>query len=350
MELPKRNKPPSLTTSPRRMPIHLLLDFDGTITEDDTTSVLAKIGLEQHEIHETTAASWDDLSSAYLSDYCEHLDTYQPTAENRKIFEQECDWLRSLHDVEEKSFKRACEGNVFQHFRNLDYSSFAKEVRNAMSDGRVRVREGWRQLFEAVQEYNTRLPKEHVCAYVSVVSISWSRRWILECLVAAGLSRRQDEVFSEKDVGGTTTEREVSETQVKCSEIFSNEIGEFTEDHIDHDYRWHYASLVHDSGNKLHVQQQIRKKLDDESLLIYIGDSVTDLECLVEADFGICLRSTPMTRGQQELALTCERLGIPTIDIDQLPQAVTSDSDGDKKMLLFSSSVSGIVDWFDVLR
>lgn len=48
------------------------------------------------------------------------------------------------------------------------------------------------------------------------------------------------------------------------------------------------------------------------SIRIYVGDSTTDLECLLVAHLGICMQDEPLRSGQRDLSETLARIGVPT--------------------------------------
>ena len=46
-----------------------------------------------------------------------------------------------------------------------------------------------------------------------------------------------------------------------------------------------------------------------DSLIIFVGDSATDFDCLIEADVGICIQDEPLSSSQTELKETLARVG-----------------------------------------
>ncbi|KAK5011470.1 hypothetical protein LTR28_002328 [Elasticomyces elasticus] len=58
--------------------------------------------------------------------------------------------------------------------------------------------------------------------------------------------------------------------------------------------------------------------------IVYVGDSATDLECILAADVGICIRDEPMGTGQKELAATFDRLGVAVLHINECQATNTS--------------------------
>jgi phosphoglycolate phosphatase-like HAD superfamily hydrolase len=51
--------------------------------------------------------------------------------------------------------------------------------------------------------------------------------------------------------------------------------------------------------------------------VIYVGDSATDLEALLAADVGVCVRDEIMGASQLELADALTRIGVLVVSIDE---------------------------------
>ena len=82
---------------------------------------------------------------------------------------------------------------------------------------------------------------------------------------------------------------------------------------------------IRTSADKLaNMPESCRSKLDpprseggdDGYAVIYVGDSATDLEALLAADVGICVRDDPMGGSQRELAETLRRIGVQVVSIE----------------------------------
>ena len=63
------------------------------------------------------------------------------------------------------------------------------------------------------------------------------------------------------------------------------------------------------SSDKLRRLEDIRQNAKGNPI-VYVGDSWTDIECLLAADLGICIRDEPMGSSQRQLAEALERLGV----------------------------------------
>lgn len=60
---------------------------------------------------------------------------------------------------------------------------------------------------------------------------------------------------------------------------------------------------------------------------VYVGDSVTDLECLMLVDVGICIRDEPLQSGQEALRETLERIGVECRWIGEMEHRHVGQSD-----------------------
>ena len=73
---------------------------------------------------------------------------------------------------------------------------------------------------------------------------------------------------------------------------------------------------------------------------VYIGDSWTDIESLLAADLGICIRDDPMGSSQRKLAEALERLSIPCPRLRDWEQ-------NDEPSVVWVSDFGEIMDWIE---
>lgn len=74
------------------------------------------------------------------------------------------------------------------------------------------------------------------------------------------------------------------------------------------------------AGDKLVVMQQLVEKSTEMGVkpkTVYIGDSPTDLACLLEADVGICIRDQLLSSEQKGLKETLERVGVASEHVSE---------------------------------
>jgi hypothetical protein len=279
----------SFSSTPKpSIPIRLVVDWDGTLTEKDTLHIVAAIGYDHNR--DTALTPWNDIVEAYLLDYRQYEQSYQPPAAKRSIVAEESAWLASLKDVEERSVQRVDAAGIFS---GVTYHDISEASQSAVKDKKLQLRKGWKDLLALAHPTKTDMQKD---ARVSILSVNWSGTFIRESLLFA-----------------TSTSHPLNNT-VASIPIFANEI------------HTHVAS-IRTSADKLAVFSKIRH---DASKTLYLGDSATDFDCLLAADVGICVRDEPMDSGQRELKETLERVGIVVSRLG--PEAWKTDETGETDM------------------
>lgn len=268
------------TSSASSRPIRLILDFDGTLTTTDTLAPLSQIGYD-HAARPPNPAKlppWSYIVDAYMADYKAHLSSYTPAASARRTIAEEAAWLNSLKAIEQASADRAVSAGIWEGVTKSDVQIAATK---AILHGNVKLRRGWVGLIRHVSN--------HKDSTVEVVSVNWSQWWI-KCVMNAGWSLDHNNYATDLDAVA----------------IHANELPSI----VQNDDRTKMSSL-RTSGDKLqHLRSSVIPGKHDKPFTIYVGDSATDLECLVEADLGICIRDVNMGSSQKELAQTLARLGI----------------------------------------
>ncbi len=139
---------------------------------------------------------------------------------------------------------------------------------------------------------------------VCVVSVAWSRRFVRGVL--EGWARREG-------WGGGGGGWVVGGVEVRANEIEGGGL----------DRVFGAAGGIWTAGDKVRVMRDVVEAAaagdgggdESESRTIYIGDSTTDLACLLEADVGICIRDEAMTGEQRELQGTLKRVGVECLHV-----------------------------------
>lgn len=146
---------------------------------------------------------------------------------------------------------------------------------------------------------------------VQILSINWSAKFIQECIQHARSSNQLR--------NGPNNERLFS--AIRSIKIIANEIdGLHDEIGATGSINFQGASAMTQSGDKLKALLNLSEH-DSRAYgdgIIYVGDSVTDLECLLFARVGIVVQENPMGNGQGELAKCLERIGISVERLDAL--------------------------------
>ncbi|KAI0459736.1 haloacid dehalogenase-like hydrolase-domain-containing protein [Xylaria acuta] len=288
--------PLSSTTSPGKMSI--FLDFDGTITTEDTVAHLANFALRfqserqprdegRSTAHGTSSTStstqiqnspfveavtqerekgdlssrWDDVVHAYVSDYKSHASSYTPCATDRQCVEDEVAFLRSQKHVETRSLARI---NECALFRGISRDAFREAGRQLVRDGTVRLRPGFADFVRAALAKGWR---------VNVVSVNWSAAFIEG---ACG--------FAEGEVCVFANEVREGDGAVLGPGVLAGD-GLLVDDERDELPRGRNLTNSRDKHDA--VREVMRKHAAKDGPFLYFGDSTTDMECLLEATRGV---------------------------------------------------------------
>ena len=255
-------------------PIRLFLDWDGTIALTDTLSIIASIGYAKNGLRELPP--WSHFTGAYIADYSAHAASYKPQKSDRTLVEQELAWLESLVDVERKSIERVEAAGIFASVTTVDVQAAAAQ---AAEKQEVRLRSGLVELLGALTRTK---------GSASIISVNWSRTFITEFLKTA-----------DKMTGW----------RWPIERIWANEIEFGTGGKLTRLSRKENRGIW-TAGDKSRIFREATALHDRGHVSVYMGDSSTDLDCLLSADVGICVRDEPMASEQKTLAETLERLAI----------------------------------------
>ncbi|KAI9818140.1 MAG: hypothetical protein M1827_000765 [Pycnora praestabilis] len=314
--------------------IHLLLDWDGTLSHSDTLSTIAAIGYARNP----HVQPWSSISAAYMSDFSAHVKAYKPRAEDRRTVREELEFLESLRGVERASVERVERAGIWRGVRGSDVDSGAREAIRGLEwkeggcreeDGErgavepeVCLRSGWAALMARVWEGG---------GEVGVVSVNWSRMFIRRCMVhAAGVVREEGKQAVERleEVLSTIT---IRTNEIEGLEDEEGGIGTMSRYFKDEgEGIWTAADkervLNELLGDRSHVGRQ------GETLSVYVGDSATDLCCLMRTHVGVVIRDQPIKSGQKDLKRICERLSINVRPIAEYGDHCLSDSNAGKSL------------------
>ena len=254
--------------------MHIILDFDGTITANDTIGVLAASAVAFQTQRDSDSGSsgvdwdarWKGVVDDYLADHQRHTASYTPAEPARTTLEHELDYLRSLRDVDCGSIRALHDAGLFKGMAPHRLAEAGRAaVRAGGSDG-VRVRPGF-AAFLAEAAARRQWP-------VSIVSVNWSDAWIrgVVSTQTKGDERVADDV------------RVYTNTISGSGAIVSNYARVGTAD---------TASPVSSCLDKLEALKvaavdaaQLSPTIGVDEPVVYMGDSTTDLECLIHAGQG----------------------------------------------------------------
>ncbi|KAK8083522.1 HAD-like domain-containing protein [Apiospora saccharicola] len=238
----------------------IFLDFDGTITVQDTIGEVANFALRvRADEGQDLARAWDGVVRSYLDDYRGHVEGYRVEEARRRGVDDEVAFLRDMKSVELQSLVRIHECGVF---RDIAPERFYEAGRRAVEvDGTVKLRPGFREFVQARVAEGWRL---------WVVSVNWSAAFIAGALGCPEVTVIANTVRSDGSISGPGILNQ------------QNGAGE------------QHRNLTN-SCDKLAVVEAILKQQAEEFSLqqgkpsLYFGDSITDLECLLRADRGVVI-------------------------------------------------------------
>lgn len=244
---------------------------------------------------EALAALWANIVREYVAEHARHAAAYPHPPASRTTLAQELAWLESVRDVERASLFRVGHAEFFWGAaRGETLFELGKEAVRLGGEGDgggeggergvgVRVRKGFGELMGRV-EAEAKVGADGGRGWtVGVVSVNWSGQFI-QGVVAAGCGGRQRTAAGMIVLSNWVEE---SEGQVEGP----GEIGR--------------EPLV-TAGDKLRAMQHyIRDYGKDGEAVVYVGDSPTDLACLVEADLGVVMADD----GASKLLETLKRIG-----------------------------------------
>ena len=338
---PMTSNSPRLQSPLPSLQIYLILDWDGTITRSDTIAVLADIGYKQRQtlhIQDRSPAiipPWNHFVQAYLAEYDQHLAAYKPVKGDRRSVAEESAWLASLKTIEVASFDRVNRSGLFQGVTRNDLNN---ETKLAIQEKRVELRPGWEELLTSqVSKF---------CSDVRITSVNWSSSFIRASINAALEFKVEELGKKHVDIDGSI----LSAAAIHANEVIS----------IDSANGGPKSSMMavsikplsanscsgfHVAADKAQLLKELRQigrttssevsqptSLDtnENPLVIYVGDSATDFDCLVEADIGICIQDEPLSSSQSELEEMFARVGFVPVKVSRFDP------------MTFSLSTSGV--------
>ena len=240
--------------------MHLIFDFDGTITQKDTIAVLVNSALDWHkERGQDLASRWDDAVAAYIEDTKALKESFKPIEAERRSLEEERKFLTAQYEVDEASLNRVSASGIFADIIAPDYFRFGQE---AVVSGNVVIRPGFQELVTLAAKRDWK---------VHIISISWSHHFIAGVLGSFDetLIISNDPSNDGKIEGPGFLQRRLTGTQ-----------------------------------DKLEALQHVTANAADR--VVYFGDSVNDIECLLRG--GIVIADDEDT----SLLRTLRRVGVQT--------------------------------------
>ncbi|KAK9449439.1 uncharacterized protein V1518DRAFT_416016 [Limtongia smithiae] len=306
----------------------LLVDFDETITVEDTLHLVADAAYQAHANDDAASddaiPSWSHFSETYMADYTAFAASYNVALAQRTTIAAELAYLAALDSVEEASVRRVEQSRLFRGVTSADLTTQALRVRLQPGVGAV-----------------LRRCREEMHMRIGVVSVNWSGLFIHEVLRLNGICSDDDEddglqIFCNdidldtagRGTGLLTTGSFCMRTGAHKAELLAAiRASPFTASRED------IATQL--ANSRLHGT--LNTGTDDISItrrpkIIYIGDSTGDLAPLLKADVGVILGD------KKSLRDTCARIGIDIRTLD------TRGVEGDRRLVSNRRSSSSLHD------
>lgn len=271
------------TLEPTR-PIHWILDWDGTITRRDTLDALVSIAASSKP-DSPVLEEWKRVSEAYMADYTAALEKLAPCGKLPTTVQEEKRLLHALASVEQGSIDRVSASGIFA---GLTQKLLEEGARNVINSRKVETRNGFAEFLQ--------LKRNRTYDSLDLLSVNWSRHFISSCLRAANVPTDKGSIYANELDG-------IESNRVSNGSISPDGNAEM---------------LIISSGDKLKYMTQLRQQTcsfvnastGSDRPIVYVGDSWTDIECLLESDLGICIRDEPLGSSQKKLAERLESLGV----------------------------------------
>jgi len=261
------------------IPELFILDFDGTITQNDTSNVILKSAVAvQNEKGRNMTRVWADILIKYSYDYHTHIHSYMPREDWRIDVEQEIQFYRSFKEVEEQSFNRISDSGIFAGINETKWEELGSQ---AVENGEVVLREGFENFVGRVNKAK---------AMWSVISVSFSRAFIKGVLSSSA---------------GPMSSISITANQPNKDGILKGPWG----------------VVMTNSDQKMAAVMDLMTTREGpfHGRLVYIGDSGTDIECLLAGDvIGVIMSED----AQGSLVRKMRRIGYMTLHIREYKYAL----------------------------
>jgi 2-hydroxy-3-keto-5-methylthiopentenyl-1-phosphate phosphatase len=327
--LPSKLMANSLLTPSRATRLHWILDWDGTLTKRDTLDALVNIA-QDFKPTSNVSDAWRRVTQAYISDYEETIKKLVPDGRMPQTLEAERKLLKQLEDVEWRSIKRLSASRIFE---GLTADAVEAGAERAMGSGQVQLRTGVQDFLQLAQRLQNPDRTGAESVRIDVLSVNWSQRFIAGCLRAAAPNIKTRTPTSVHAKDKETQGKNDGSTEI-C--IYSNELQGIERGGSS-------TGVVCADGDAKIISSSVKlaylESLRGSALpVVYVGDSCTDLECIIAAELGICIRDNPMTSSQFKLKDALQRLGVECPHIRALDVA-------DQRSVVWAEDFTEIAQW-----
>ncbi|KAH7326653.1 HAD-like domain-containing protein [Stachybotrys elegans] len=240
--------------------MRLLLDFDGTITKEDTIGELGQAAIQFHRqtSGQDLEPKWTQVVQHYIDGLQKYRTGYHIPECDRLSLHEELQYLEALKHMEEASLQRLEQSGIFG---GLSDEKLFGMGRDAVQSGRVLLRDGFTNMMQLARERKWE---------VAIISVNWSRAFIRGILHPLDLPVIANEIGQDGAVKGPQI---LGETMTNCT-----------------DKRDAMSRVVEQGASNMQT--------------LYFGDSTTDMQCLLEG--GIVMSNDETS----SLMRTLRRIGV----------------------------------------
>lgn len=231
---------PTTTSSPQ---LHLFFDWDETITASDTLHLIAPP--EDTQLHGPPFSSY---TSAYLSD----LSAFESSFGERSTWDAQLEFLAGIDAVERASVARVEQGGLFKG------TSGAAMLERA--ERQVSFRAGWAAFYTWLAEQVSA-----GAAVADIISVGWSSAFIRRAI--------EHHQPTSGAVIGTVYANEV---ELDTDGLGTGKLTKSTSE-----------GAIRTAHDKLRV---LRAHQSSSEVSVYLGDSTTDLPCMLAAQYGLIVK------------------------------------------------------------
>ncbi|KIN04090.1 hypothetical protein OIDMADRAFT_118157 [Oidiodendron maius Zn] len=255
------------------IPEVFILDFDGTITKNDTIDTIFKSVLPiQDEMGRNMSRAWQEIIVKYKQDYHSHVQMYEPKEDERVTPTDEIKFYRSFRAMEQTSFSRISNSHIFA---GIDEEQWEELGSQAVKNEEVVVRNGFESFLNNVRKAKSKW---------AIVSVNFSCAFIRGVLGS---------------YAGPGSNVPVMANQPNKDGIMKGPLG----------------ITMTTSDAKLDAALSLVGTRDDrpKGSVVYIGDSGTDIECLLaDGIAGVIISGD----GQSSILRMMRRIGYKTWHIE----------------------------------
>lgn len=256
-----------------------ILDFDGTITKTDTINAILKSVLAVQDARgKDMSRAWKEIVESYSKDYQAYIQSYRPTEEERTTAEEEIQFYRSVGAVEEKSFNRVSNSGVFSGIGEQKLEELGSQ---AVRSGDVMVQEGFEEFLQSLNKSNMKW---------AVVSVNFSSAFIKGVLSSVRLGSNITVLANQPDEHGVL--------------------------------KGPKGRVMTTSDAKLEAALGLIGPRDAKATnkVVYIGDSGTDLKCLLaDGVIGLVISED----GRSNLLKTMRRIKMNVLHVAEYDEKVS---------------------------